>query len=80
MKVLRSGIDLYAQKCSCGCIFAYGKADTIQVQGGIQEWDTEVECPECHKKEHAFFYLHNEYKEELGHESQNTSYSHWPVG
>lgn len=37
MKVLRSGIDLYVQKCDCGCIFAYSKADTVEIQCGIQE-------------------------------------------
>lgn len=65
MKVLRSGIDLYVQKCQCGCIFAYSKIDTVQVQSGIQEWDTEVECPECHLMEHAFFFVRDKYKEEL---------------
>ena len=68
MKILRSGVDLYAQKCNCGCIFAYGKTDTTTVQNAIQEWDTVVECPECHQKEHAFFYLHDKYKEDLTHE------------
>lgn len=68
MKVLRSGIDLYVQKCQCGCIFAYSKTDTTSVQCGIQEWDTEVECPECHLTEHAFFFTRDKFKEELGPE------------
>lgn len=71
MKVLRSGINLYAQKCECGCIFAYSKADTVEIQCGIQEWDTEVECPECHKREHAFFFTQDKYKEELKNENRN---------
>lgn len=37
MKVLRSGINLYAQKCICDYIFAYSKADTVEVQCGMQE-------------------------------------------
>lgn len=65
MKVLRSGINLYAQKCNCGCVFAYSKADTVEVQCGIQEWDTEIECQECHKREHAFFFTQDKYEEEL---------------
>lgn len=72
MKVLRSGIDLYAQKCNCGCIFAYSKSDTVEVRYGIQEYyDTEVECPECHKRKHAFFFDKEKYRSELENENRN---------
>ncbi|MBR4890291.1 MAG: hypothetical protein IKU15_03095 [Clostridia bacterium] len=65
MRVLRSGIDLYVQKCKCGCIFAYSMSDTVSVQTGIQEYDTQVKCPECGYQEHAFFFFEDRYKEEL---------------
>ena len=72
MKVLRSGIDLYVQKCICGCIFAYSKSDTVEVRYGIQEYyDTEVECPECHKRKHAFFFDKEKYRSELENENRN---------
>lgn len=72
MKVLRSGIDLYVQKCNCGCIFAYSKSDTVEVRYGIQKYyDTEVECPECHKRKHAFFFDKEKYRSELENENRN---------
>lgn len=71
MKVLRSGIDLYVQKCNCGCIFAYSKSDTVEARCGIQEYDTEVECPECHKREHAFFFDKEKYRSDLENENRN---------
>ncbi len=62
MKVLRSGANLYAQKCNCGCIFAYSKNETKYVQTGIQEYEYAIKCPECGVENFVYFKTKERYE------------------
>lgn len=62
MKVLRSGIDLYAQECDCGCVFAYSKKETEYVQTGMNEYEYIIQCPECGARLTAHFQTKERYE------------------
>ena len=38
----------------CGCIFTFEKEDVETVQTDINEWQKEIECPDCKERNVVF--------------------------
>ena len=50
IKVIKHGKFRQWTCRNCGCIFTFERDDAETVQTGINEWQKEIECPDCKER------------------------------
>ena len=49
IEIVKHGNKRKAECNECGCVFRYEREDTKCQQYGMNEWKTEITCPDCGK-------------------------------